>query len=62
MPAGGAGPSTAQRSPLELLERYWGYTEFRFCQEQVISNILSGQDCLVVMPTGGGKSICYQVR
>ncbi|KAG2446096.1 hypothetical protein HXX76_000696 [Chlamydomonas incerta] len=55
--AGGPG----QRSPVELLERYWGYTEFRFCQEKVISTILSGQDCLVVMPTGGGKSICYQI-
>ncbi|KAG2452664.1 hypothetical protein HYH02_002897 [Chlamydomonas schloesseri] len=61
-PAGDAGAANGdQRSPLELLERYWGYTEFRFCQEKVINTILSGQDCLVVMPTGGGKSICYQI-
>ncbi|EFJ47726.1 hypothetical protein VOLCADRAFT_117801 [Volvox carteri f. nagariensis] len=47
--------------PLDILEEYWGYSQFRFCQEQVINNILEGNDCLVVMPTGGGKSICYQI-
>lgn len=51
-----------RRKPVDILEKYWGYSKFRFCQEQVINTILSGTDCLVVMPTGGGKSICYQVR
>ncbi len=54
-------PPNGRPSAIDLLERHWGYTEFRFCQQQVIDTILAGQDCLVVMPTGGGKSICYQV-
>ncbi|GFR52325.1 hypothetical protein Agub_g14863, partial [Astrephomene gubernaculifera] len=51
----------AHRSLVDVLEQYWGYSEFRFCQRQVIESILAGKDCLVVMPTGGGKSICYQL-
>ena len=46
---------------LELLKTYWGYTGFRGAQEKVIDNILSGNDVLCVMPTGAGKSVCYQV-
>ena len=45
----------------EILRDYFGYDSFRTGQENVIGNVLSGEDTLCVMPTGGGKSICYQV-
>ena len=46
---------------LTLLERVFGYTEFRPGQEGLIDAVLSGRDVFGIMPTGGGKSICYQV-
>ena len=45
----------------DLLREVYGYTDFRDTQEQVIGAALEGQDTLVVMPTGGGKSLCYQL-
>lgn len=48
-------------TPLEALRKVWGYPAFRGPQEQVITTAMSGRDALVVMPTGGGKSLCYQV-
>jgi ATP-dependent DNA helicase RecQ len=48
-------------TPLEILKSYWGYPSFRPLQEQVIEEVIAGQDLLVLMPTGGGKSITYQV-
>jgi len=48
-------------SPLEILRKYWGYTTFRPNQEEVISACLNRQDVLAILPTGAGKSICYQV-
>ena len=45
----------------EILERYFGYGEFRPGQEELINGILAGRDVFGIMPTGGGKSICYQV-
>jgi ATP-dependent DNA helicase RecQ len=48
-------------SPLaEALERYWGYTSFRPLQREAMDAILSDRDSIVVMPTGGGKSLCFQ--
>ncbi len=48
-------------TPLEILSRYWGYDSFRSGQEEIISDALSGKDVLAILPTGGGKSICFQV-
>ena len=45
----------------EILEKYWGYSSFRPMQEQIINSALAGKDTLALMPTGGGKSICFQV-
>lgn len=47
--------------PIEALKRYFGFDAFLDGQTEVVENILSGRDGLVVMPTGGGKSLCYQL-
>lgn len=44
-----------------ILQRYWGYEEFRPLQKEIIESVLSGHDSLAILPTGGGKSICFQV-
>ena len=46
---------------LEILQKYWGYNDFRGIQRQVIESIGAGRDTLALMPTGGGKSITFQV-
>lgn len=46
---------------LNILERYYGYKNFRKGQSEVIDTILQGRDVLSIMPTGGGKSVCYQI-
>ncbi len=47
--------------PIDILQKYYGYTAFRKGQENIINSIVNQNDVLAIMPTGGGKSICYQV-
>ncbi|NUO02432.1 MAG: RecQ family ATP-dependent DNA helicase [Saprospiraceae bacterium] len=48
-------------SPQDVLKKYWGYDQFRPLQSDIIQSVLDGADTLALMPTGGGKSICFQV-
>ncbi len=48
-------------SPLEILKKNWNYNHFRPLQEEIIHSVLSGKDTLALLPTGGGKSVCFQV-
>ena len=46
---------------LDILKKYWGYDAFRPLQQDIIESVLNGRDTLGLMPTGGGKSITFQV-
>lgn len=48
-------------TPREILKDYWGYDDFRGPQESIISKVLAQEDILAILPTGGGKSLCFQV-
>lgn len=47
--------------PKSLLQTYYGYDQFRPGQQALIDGVLSGRDVFGIMPTGGGKSVCYQI-
>jgi len=48
-------------SSLEILKQFWGYTHFRPPQDEIIQTVIEKRDVLAILPTGGGKSICFQV-
>ncbi len=50
-----------QSDPKAILKQYWGYKDFRDPQQEIINSVLEGKDTLALMPTGSGKSICFQV-
>jgi len=54
-------PAEVCAAALEVLKTRYGYDEFRFQQADIVQNLIDGNDALVLMPTGGGKSICYQI-
>lgn len=53
--------SADHQSPITLLQSIYGYADFRGQQEEIINHVIDGGDALVLMPTGGGKSLCYQI-
>ncbi|MBT3236619.1 MAG: DNA helicase RecQ [Bdellovibrionales bacterium] len=54
-------PTTPKLNSLKLLQQVFGYDTFRLCQQEVVETLIAGNDALVLMPTGGGKSLCYQI-
>ncbi len=49
------------QEPIQILQQYWGHQKFRSVQEEIIQTVLENRDCIALLPTGGGKSVCFQV-
>ncbi len=49
------------KSPIQILTEYWGFTSFRALQEDIINSVLNDRDTVALLPTGGGKSVCFQI-
>ena len=49
------------KNPVDILKQYWGYSAFRPLKQEIIERVIAGEDVLALLPTGGGKSLCYQV-
>ncbi|WP_033032605.1 DEAD/DEAH box helicase, partial [Pseudoalteromonas fuliginea] len=49
------------QQPLDILKKYWQHDSFREPQDKIIQTVLEGKDAFALMPTGGGKSVCFQV-
>ena len=49
------------QTPEQVLKAWWGYDSFRPMQKEIVTSALEGRDTLAILPTGGGKSICFQV-
>ncbi|MGK0430191.1 MAG: ATP-dependent DNA helicase RecQ, partial [Psychroserpens sp.] len=47
--------------PINILEQYWNHTSFRPLQEEIINSVLENNDTFALLPTGGGKSVCFQI-
>ena len=56
-----ATPATDSIRPQDILNEVFGYSDFRGPQQAIVEHLIAGHDALVLMPTGGGKSLCYQV-
>jgi ATP-dependent DNA helicase RecQ (EC 3.6.1.-) len=52
---------SALPNAIEILETTFGYCSFRDQQQSIVEHVIAGHDALVLMPTGGGKSLCYQI-